>query len=118
VSIVYVDDDARVLASITELLIHLGLSVRAFDNGPDALRSIESDMPDAALIDLNMPGMDGFEVAAEIRGRLSRKLRLVAFTGVASKGQRSAAALAGFDVFLIKPCSGSAIVRALQGHYE
>jgi CheY-like chemotaxis protein len=111
--IVFVDDDANVRSSTAELLRLLGVEVAAFSDAWSAIDSVTDRCPDAVLIDLNMPAMDGFEVAQVLRERFGRTLRLVAFSGVTSTFQREAAAHAGFDVFLAKPCTGVAMIQAL-----
>jgi CheY-like chemotaxis protein len=80
--IVYADDDDLVRGTLTELLTSADLDVRPCADGAEAIRLCEALMPHAALLDLNMPNVDGFEAAKLIRGdsRLSG-IRLVAITG-------------------------------------
>jgi CheY-like chemotaxis protein len=61
------DDDIHVLAVIQGALQSLGMDCRTALNGPDALRLVREHRPHAAVLDVNMPGMDGFEVLAGIR---------------------------------------------------
>ncbi len=113
--IVFVDDDANVRSSTSDLLRLLGMEVAAFADAETAFRSASDRRPDAMLVDLNMPSMDGFELAQILRQRFGPELRLVAFTGITSDRQREAAARVGFDAFLAKPSTGGAIVEALSG---
>jgi CheY-like chemotaxis protein len=67
-TVVIADDDVHVLAVIHGALQSLGMDCREAMNGPDALRMVREIRPYAAVLDVNMPGMDGFEVLAGIRG--------------------------------------------------
>jgi len=74
--------------------------------GPDAVRMAREEHPDVALIDIGLPGFDGYAVAREIRGegtRWSRKVRLIALTGYGQASDRTRALEAGFDVHMLKP---------------
>ena len=65
--IVVADDDMRVLAVVHSTLQNLGMECRSASSGPEALSLIRELCPHAAVLDVNMPGMDGFEVLAAIR---------------------------------------------------
>ena len=65
--IVIADDDVHVLAVVRSTLESLGMECRSADGGVEALRIIRDRCPQAAVLDVNMPGMDGFEVLAGIR---------------------------------------------------
>jgi signal transduction histidine kinase/CheY-like chemotaxis protein len=74
--------------------------------GPDAVRLAREEHPDVALIDIGLPGFDGYVVAREIRGegtRWARDVRLIALTGYGQASDRTRALEAGFDVHLLKP---------------
>jgi CheY-like chemotaxis protein len=65
--IVIADDDMHVLAVVRSALQSLGMECRAASTGPEALKMIKEFRPPAAVLDVNIPGMDGFEVLAAIR---------------------------------------------------
>src|ERR1035437_7978047 len=65
--VVIADDDTHVLAVVRNALQSLGMECRSASSGPEALRMIRELCPQAAVLDVNMPGMDGFEVLAAIR---------------------------------------------------
>jgi CheY-like chemotaxis protein len=113
-TVVYIDDDTLIRTSVCELLRSLGVEVCDFERGIDALAHIAADPPKAVLIDLNMPGMSGFELAALIRNACGRELRLVAYSGVSTPEQCERALRAGFDDFLTKPVPGPVLIRALR----
>jgi CheY-like chemotaxis protein len=66
------------------------------------------------LIDLGLPGSDGFQVARAVRAALGANVRLVALTGYGQPGDRERALAAGYDAFLVKPADLSAVERALR----
>jgi signal transduction histidine kinase len=75
-------------------------------NGPEAVRVARDERPDIALIDIGLPGFDGYAVAREIRGEGSewaREVRLIALTGYGQASDRTRALEAGFDLHLLKP---------------
>jgi CheY-like chemotaxis protein len=111
-SVVYVDDDDLVRETITALLRMEGVAVTDFATGASAVRAVAADPPDAVLIDLNMPSMDGFAVARAMRA-FHADLRLVAISGQATAENRNDAMDAGFDRFLEKPASMDRILTAL-----
>ncbi len=65
--IVIADDDTHVLAVIRGALQSIGMDCRSASNGPDALKLVKELCPNVAVLDVNMPGMDGFEVLSGIR---------------------------------------------------
>ena len=100
-----VDDDARSRELLQQLLKLDGYEVRAVDGGQAALTLLEDEMPDVAVIDLRMPGMDGLELCRKIRGlaRSGRDLPVVVLTGMDDEDARQAALAAGADDVLAKP---------------
>jgi CheY-like chemotaxis protein len=99
-----VDDDARSRELLQQLLRLDGYEVRAVDGGQAALALLEDEVPDVAVIDLRMPGMDGLELCRKIRGlALLRPLPVVVLTGMDDEDSRQAALQAGADEVLAKP---------------
>jgi len=86
------------------LLTELGATVTVFHDGQAALEALDTLNPDAVLLDLGMPGMDGFEVARRIRAtQRHADVLLVALTGWGQEDDRSRSRAAGFDHHLVKP---------------
>jgi CheY-like chemotaxis protein len=82
----------------------LGAEVRVAYDGDEALQACESYQPGVVLLDIGMPGMDGYEVARRIRGRRAgRAPAIVALTGWGQEADRRRAREAGFDHHLVKP---------------
>src|SRR5262249_19598910 len=67
--VVIADDDPIIVTVVESTLRNYGMQCRAARNGQDALRAIREEKPHVAVLDINMPGMDGFEVLAAIRGQ-------------------------------------------------
>jgi PAS domain S-box-containing protein len=98
-------DDNRDAADSLALLLRLqGAEVRVAYDGPSALDSARASRPDIVLLDLGLPGMDGFEIAAQMRAESALAgTRLVALTGWGQPEHRRATREAGFDHHLVKP---------------
>jgi len=95
-------------------LEQLGHRVEPCDDGASAIERALAGRPDAMLIDLGLPGSDGYEVARAVREALGQAVRLVALTGYGQPGDRERALAAGFDAFLVKPAEIDAVDRALR----
>ena len=115
-----VDDNTDAAVSTGEVLALHGFDVRVATAGRDAVRLARDEPPDAVLLDLSMPVMDGFEVARLIceacdRTRARRPL-LVAVTGHGSEDDRARTEAAGFDLHLTKPVAPALLVAVLREH--
>lgn len=96
------------------LLKRMGYNVITTYDGKDGLRWMADLSPDAVLLDLGMPGMDGFEVARAIRGsEWGKHLKLIAVTGRGEPEDRARSKEAGFDVHLVKPVNGWRLAEVL-----
>jgi signal transduction histidine kinase/ActR/RegA family two-component response regulator len=102
--IVLVEDNADSRESLAALLRMMGHEVSMAANGRAGVSEIVASSPDIALIDLGLPGLDGLQVAREVRARMNgERVFLMALTGYGGEGERRRALDAGFDAFLIKP---------------
>lgn len=104
-------DAAEMLAALLELDGH---EILTANSGPAALALAELFAPEVALLDIGMPGMDGYTVARHLRRKLELAL-LVAVTGYGQEEDRQRSRAAGFDYHLTKPVSLDAVRRILQG---
>ncbi len=102
--ILVVDDNTDSAESLATLPRLLGNQVRTAPDGPCALDAAASYRPDVILLDIGLPGMDGYEVARRLRAedRYGRPL-LAALTGYGGEEDRRRARAAGFDRHMIKP---------------
>lgn len=110
-----VDDDRDAADTLSALLAHKGHVVQKAYDGEAALQRLREEDFGVALIDLDMPGMGGLEVAAAVRQRPElRALVLVATTGWGRPEDRKRALAAGFDVHLTKPVQMTELSKALD----
>jgi CheY-like chemotaxis protein len=102
--IVVADDNRDAADSLAMLLKMDGHDVTVVYDGPQALAAIRQKSPDVALLDIGMPGMNGYEVARAVRSDYARdSLMLVAVTGWGQQADIAAAKAAGFDRHFTKP---------------
>ena len=113
--IVYADDDDLVRNVVTQALIEEGIDVHDCASGAEAIALCRQIVPDAVLLDLNMPDLDGLATARAVRRdpKLAH-LRLVALTGRGTWELRRKAIEAGFDEFLVKPVPVASLIKALR----
>jgi two-component system CheB/CheR fusion protein len=108
--VLLVEDHHDAAESLRMLLEVLGHHVRVGRDGGAALEMARANVPDVMLIDIGLPGMDGYEVARRIRQQPDlKRVVLVALTGYATVEDRQAAFAAGFDYHLVKPVSPDAL---------
>ncbi len=97
------------------LLALAGHEVIEAEDGPGAIEMLAAGQPDVALVDLGLPGFDGFEVARRAREQDSgRALSLVALTGYGQTEDRRRALDAGFDRHLTKPVDPGVLLDLLR----
>jgi CheY-like chemotaxis protein len=102
--ILVVDDHPDSAESLVLLLRIKGHDVTLAHDGPSALEEFARDRPELALLDIGLPGLDGFEVARRVRALdPDRSCKLVALTGYGGDRERRLAREAGFDEHLVKP---------------
>jgi CheY-like chemotaxis protein len=102
--ILVVDDNRSNATSLGVLLRALGQDVEMAYDGPAALELVRRRRPDLVLLDIGLPGMDGYEVARRCReDEGTRRIMLVAMTGYGKEEDRRRSHEAGFNVHLVKP---------------
>jgi CheY-like chemotaxis protein len=112
--VVYADDDESMRELLSSFLVDHGIEIHACPTGEDAIKLAGSIDPQVVVLDLAMPGLDGFQTARHIRDRDQYgRIRLIALTGTQSPDLLERAARAGFDEFLKKPVSGRTLLGAL-----
>lgn len=102
--VVYIEDNAANLALVTKVLGHVGYEVEGAGTGEDGLDCIQRDPPDLVLLDLDLPGIDGFEVVQKIKAipALSA-IPFIAISASVMKQERKMALDAGCFSFIEKP---------------
>jgi DNA-binding response OmpR family regulator len=100
--VLIVDDneDARLLLS--EILRAIGHDVRTAADGYEAVKLVETFTPDVAILDIGLPGMDGYELATKL-GAIAKGAKLIALSGYGQESDRVKSHAAGFDRHLVKP---------------
>ena len=107
-----IDDNHDVADSMAMLLESFGGEIRVSYDGAAGVEAAAEFRPNVAFVDLRMPGIDGYETARRIRGRLGHHTpRLVALSGI---GDREGSREAGFDIHLTKPVSVEALEALLS----
>jgi CheY-like chemotaxis protein len=102
--VLVVDDNEDAATMIALSLRRLGHTLRVVHDGPSALAIAVEFLPDVALLDLGLPGMDGYELARRLRALPGlARVRLVAVTGYGQDRDRALTHEAGFDLHLVKP---------------
>jgi DNA-binding response OmpR family regulator len=103
VELVVVDDAPEAARALADLLETDGYNVRVADSGLDALRLVDEKLPLAVLLDVDMPGMSGDQLAHRLREEHRGELVLVAFTGLGDHSAAVMKTLPLVDHFLRKP---------------
>lgn len=116
--VLVVDDHPGTAEALAMLLRLLGHQPHAVHRGADALTAARELDPHLILLDIQLPDIDGYEVAKTLRGERGRRCYLAAATGWGRPSDRARAAAAGFDEHLTKPYDVSAIRRLLRQSEE
>jgi PAS domain S-box-containing protein len=114
--VLVVDDNRDALETLAEILQMWGHEVRCAGDGAEALAVARDWPPEIVLLDIGLPGMDGYEVARRLReeaGEGSRRMQLVAISGYGQEADRQRSAEAGFQRHLVKPVDLEALRRVL-----
>lgn len=113
--ILLVDDNADALTTLSQALRLVGFSVEIAGDGPAALELAQGFRPELAVLDIGLPGMDGYQLAGELRKSLGNvRPKLVALTGYGQPGEKEKALEAGFDAHLIKPVDFERLHRLID----
>jgi len=103
VRVLIVDDNADAAFALGKLMQILGHEVVLAHDGPEALAAATAAPPDLILLDIGLPGMEGYEVAARLRAAGHTRATLVALTGYGREDDVRRSRDAGFDHHLVKP---------------
>jgi len=113
--VLVVEDNRDAQEALQCLLALWGHEVLVSDDGTSGYESAVTLRPDVALIDLGLPGLDGYEVAKKIRAALgTASPLLIALTGYGAPEQRSQAIAAGFDLHIVKPVEPDRLAMLLD----
>jgi DNA-binding response OmpR family regulator len=118
--ILLADDDQDTLATLQAILVEEGHEVRALQDGANVRELVRGFDPDVCILDIEMPGKDGFVLARELRDlRVEDRPMLVAISGVWIRpSDRFLAIMVGFDHFFQKPADPATLVSVLNAYRE
>lgn len=109
-NVLIVDDSVDAADSLGQILTAWGYNVTVAHDGPAALAALQDELPDIALLDLDMPAMDGYELAAHLRFQPGcEELPIVAVTGCGTPDDVRRSRAKGFSAHLVKPVSAASL---------
>jgi CheY-like chemotaxis protein len=113
--ILLVDDYPDALEIWSLYLRSMGYDVVEADDGVKAVAAAHAHKPDVIILDLELPGMTGFEAAVELRhSPETRHIPLIAATGYSHLKQLNQARASGFDSVIVKPCDPATLVSEVE----
>lgn len=114
-SILVIEDNERNLYLVTYLLERQGLTVRTATDGATGIRQAMEEPPDLVILDIQLPQMDGYEVARVLRSvDVLARTPIVAVTSYAMPGDREKALAVGCTGYLEKPIEPTTFVEEIQ----
>jgi DNA-binding NarL/FixJ family response regulator len=113
--ILVVDDDEAFRTFVIEVFESAGYSTTAASTGKGALAAIAAEQPDLAILDVNLPGLSGYEVCRDVRDRLGNAFPIVFISGERVESlDRSAGFLVGGDDYLVKPVNAGELIARVR----
>ena len=113
--VLVVEDNEDSRDMLRQVLEHAGHEVHETASGQAGVDLARTLAPDVALIDIGLPGLDGYEVARRIRAHLGRSILLIAITGYGQPEDQKRAYEAGFDAHLTKPVAAERLKQVMAG---
>lgn len=115
IKVLVIDDDVDVADVVTVLLDVCGYQVEAALSGREGIEAVSSFKPDVVLLDLDMPEINGVQVAKELaQRRTDSPAKLIAYTGYSCGSMYDAALSAGFHKIICKPVSIDSLIHAIN----
>jgi CheY-like chemotaxis protein len=115
-SVLLIEDNDDVRGMLAANLSAAGYRVLEASNGASGIPLAKAFLPPASIIDIGLPGMDGYEIAARLRkDPATSHIRLIALTGYGQEADRRRALDAGFDRHLVKPPQLDELIDCLAG---
>jgi DNA-binding response OmpR family regulator len=113
ISVLVVDDEAEFIDSLAKLLRRRGFEVEVAADGGGAVRLVRGKPFDVAILDVKMPGLDGFQTLSEIK-RISPRTQVVLLTGHLSEADEQDGLESGAFAYLLKPHPISELVAVIE----
>ena len=114
-SVLVVDDEPNIVQSLEFLMNAAGFEVRVAADGDRALQAVEAKVPDLVLLDVMIPGRDGYEVCRAIRANEAwRDVRIIMLTARGRESERDRGIELGADEYITKPFSTRDLVERIK----
>jgi len=110
--VLVVDDEMKIARLVRDYLIEAGFDVALASTGPAALAAVRSDRPDLVVLDLGLPGMDGYDVTRAIRGQSA--IPIIMLTARSEETDRIVGLELGADDYVVKPFSPRELVARVK----
>jgi len=113
--VLIVDDEPNILISLEFLMQQAGYAVRCVETGDDALAQLDEFQPHLILLDVMLPGMDGFEVCQRVRQTPGwSHIKIVMLTAKGRDVEVAKGLVLGADAYITKPFSTKALIAEVQ----
>jgi two-component system response regulator ResD len=114
-SVLVVDDEPMARTLLRLMLVRVGFEVSEAENGFDALEKVEGNLPDLILLDVMMPGMDGFTVCQKVRAREeTAELPIIMLSAKTDSDSINRGLLVGATKYLTKPISPEELTKHVR----
>ena len=109
------EDEPNIVESLTFLLERAGFKVEVQSDGRQVVSAAKADTPDVLILDVMLPGLDGYEILRQLRAdHRSEGLPVLMLTAKGQREDRETALEHGADLFMTKPFANSEIVAAVK----
>jgi DNA-binding NarL/FixJ family response regulator len=114
--ILVVDDDEGFRSFVGDLFEGIGYSTRRLESGADVFGAVDDELPVAIVLDIQLPGLNGYEICRELRKRYGDSIAIVFISGERTEPlDRAGGLLIGADDYLVKPVDpGELIARVIR----
>lgn len=113
--VMHVDDDKDILGFLYEFLVGMGFDVVSVSNGPEALKLARSNVPDLVILDIRMPGMDGFDVCWQLKNNSkTAHVPVLMMTAMAQMKDVERAMAQGANGYAVKPVDFPTLKAKIQ----
>ncbi len=115
--ILIVDDSPTAIELITEALQSKGLKILTASNGEEAIHKAQSESPDLILLDVVMPGQNGFQVCRQLKtGDSTKDIKVILVTSKNQKSDRFWGLKQGADDYLVKPFEKAELIKCVDSY--